>query len=162
MSSNSDSKAKQDLLSDLIDKENYDKNILLEQYKLYVDDAQKTSDRRSLTNNFFLSGITILFTAISFLFNNNVKLALILLDSIGISLAIVWGLQLDYYNKLNSSKFTVINAVEKKLSANGFKTEWDIFKSKKRLGLGASRLELFLPTVLCISFIVFLIYHISK
>ena len=49
------------------------KEIILEQYKLYVNTAEKNSDRRQSTNNFFLTINSIFLTFSGYLTTTNIN-----------------------------------------------------------------------------------------
>jgi len=114
------------------------KKHLLEQYKLYVEMADKVSSRRSRANTFFLSVNTLLVTAIGVLTeleSSFVTLNLwwVLISSFaGVLFSWTWVSTINSYRQLNRGKFDVIiPLIEKKLPLAMFKAEWSYLKSKR-------------------------------
>lgn len=114
------------------------KKHLLEQYKLCVEMADRISARRSTANNFFLSVNTLLVAVIgvlSRLGSNSVSFSLlwaIIASTAGILFCLCWATTIRRYRDLNMAKFNVINAIEKKLPASAFKTEWTYLCQEKK------------------------------
>lgn len=102
---------------------------LLEQYKLYVESAEKTSDRRHSMNNFFLTINTGALALIGYVYTQSVPapgLATIvtLVVLAGVLSCLVWFILLQSYKGLNSGKFDVIHELEKHLPARIYAEEW--------------------------------------
>lgn len=101
---------------------------LLEQYRMYVEMADRVSARRGLTNTFFLSLNTGTFTVISLFWPQSTAapgglLVLPWLVLVGQCLAWFW--QLRSYRQLNSAKYAVIGALEERLPASPYwRGEW--------------------------------------
>jgi hypothetical protein len=105
---------------------------LLEQYKLYVETADKISDRRSLSNNFFLSINAALLSGISIglgMQSRSLSLFPIFACLSGILFCIAWVQMVKSYRNLNRAKFEVIQELERVLPAKLFTAEWAKFKS---------------------------------
>jgi hypothetical protein len=106
------------------------KKHLMEQYKLCVEMADRVSSRRSTTNNFFLTLNSLLITAIGILSRigisgNSFNLTWVIIASFaGILFCWCWFTTINGYRTLNSSKFEIINSIEKKLPVAAFETEW--------------------------------------
>ncbi|MFB6563943.1 MULTISPECIES: hypothetical protein [unclassified Streptomyces] len=100
----------------------------LEQYKLYVEMADRVSARRSLTNTFFLTLNTAVLTVIGSLWKERSAdspwpLVLPLLAALVQCAA--WFLTVRSYRQLNAAKYTVIGALEERLPASPYwKAEW--------------------------------------
>lgn len=135
------------------------KEHILEIYKIYVEMADRISQRRMNTNVFFVSANTFLFTVIS-LFSewSNIILAFVII--IGIVLSIAWYYFLKSYRLLNSGKFKVVYEIEKKLPICPYKLEWEnLGKGKERkLYWPLSYLEVVLPILFGIVYFIMLIY----
>lgn len=89
-----------------------------ELYGLAVEMADRTSARRLTANTFFVTvntGLAALLGARSFQWYVAVA---------GVLLCLVWWGLLKSYRDLNAAKFTVINAMEQRLSAAIFSEEW--------------------------------------
>ncbi|MEE1753778.1 RipA family octameric membrane protein [Streptomyces sp. SP18CS02] len=102
--------------------------IILEQYKICVEMADRVSARRSLANTFFLTLNTTVLTAAG---------ALAALDLSGrpsmlafpaavlVVQCLVWFYLVKSYRQLNTAKYRVIGALEERLPASPYwKAEW--------------------------------------
>lgn len=114
------------------------KKHLLEQYKLCVEMADRISARRSTANSFFLSVNTLLVAAIGILpqlGSNFISFSLlwaIIASAAGILFCLCWATTIRRYRDLNMAKFDVINAIEERLPASAFKTEWKYLCKEKK------------------------------
>jgi len=114
---------------------------LFEQYKLYVEMADRISARRMLANSFFVGVHTALITAFTVLLKTNILLPTL----IGMApflavivLCFVWWRVVHSYSQLNSGKFKVVHALEQMLPVAPYDAEWNA------LGGGKNR-KLYLP-----------------
>jgi hypothetical protein len=140
---------------------------LFEQYKLYVAMADKISERRNLTNGFFLTLNTLYLSIIGFMFEKilqmNPKWIIFFILFNGVLLCAIWWWLLKSYRNLNSAKYKVIGHLEKRLPSSPYwSAEW------KELGEGKdikkyfplSHLENFVPIVFALTYIVFAIFYL--
>jgi len=101
----------------------------LEQYKLYVEMADRTSARRQTANSFFLSLNTAMVALLGYLRtaqqNSGVGQLYWLVAAAGIILAYMWYRSLRSYRDLNSAKFEVIHEIEQALPLRPYDREWD-------------------------------------
>lgn len=104
----------------------YEKH-LFEQYKLYVEMADRISARRMLANSFFVGAHTALITAFTVL----LKEGILQRSFIGyapfiavILLCFVWWRIVSSYHQLNSGKFKVVHALESRLPIAPYDAEW--------------------------------------
>jgi hypothetical protein len=105
-----------------------DQQIILEQYRLYVELADRVSARRSLANTFFLTLNTAIFAAIGLLWKNPPEgspwlgvfpLAALMLQ------CLVWFWIIRSYRQLNAGKWAVVGALEERLPASPWwRAEW--------------------------------------
>lgn len=114
---------------------------LFEQYKLYVEMADRISARRMLANSFFVGVHTALITAFTVLLKEKVLLPTL----VGLApflavilLCFVWWRVVHSYRQLNSGKFKVVHALEQMLPVAPYDAEWSA------LGGGKNR-KLYLP-----------------
>lgn len=98
---------------------------LFEQYKLYVELADRISQRRSLANTFFVTTNSALFAVASWL-QKDVGHYLYLISAVGILVSFFWFFIIRSYKQLNSGKFKVIHEIEQQLPINMFDYEWEI------------------------------------
>ena len=145
------------------------KDHLFEQYKLYVEMADRVSNRRAQTNQFYISVISALLgvvTIASSILGNQVSASTKLLDTVylavnflGLFLCAIWFINILSYRQLNSGKFKVIHEIEQQLPYPCYKREWVILKKgrdvKKYLPL--THIEQFIPILLAIPFLFMLV-----
>jgi hypothetical protein len=100
---------------------------LLEQYKLYVDSAQRISERRLHSGNFFLainsSLVAVFGIALSSFGKHRWNAAI---PITGMLVSFVWLRVVKSYKDLNTAKFKVIHELESHLPAALFKYEWHV------------------------------------
>jgi hypothetical protein len=145
---------------------------LLEQYKLYVEMADRVTERRLKINSFYLSILTglLIFSALpSFVKEGsltNPGRQLVALTSLtGMIICILWWIGLASLKKLNSLKFKVINDMENSLPYQCFQKEWDdndeeisaIIKEYRKL----RKSESLVPIVISIPYFIFFIFNIG-
>ncbi len=140
---------------------------LLEQYKVYLEMADRVSSRRSQTNGFFITIFSGLLAVIAFIFNKDTQLSLSLqnlllwgVGLLGFFLSILWGQAIESSKILNSGKFKVINGIETMLPCPGYYQEWDIVKRKGYLR--ATGIENFLARIFIGFWGIFIIYLITQ
>jgi hypothetical protein len=109
---------------------------LLEQYKVYVEMADRISARRAATNTFFITLNTGIFTLLSAMWDHPAASTWLLtfpvIVLVGQCLAWFWLLR--SYRQLNSAKYAVIGALEERLPASPYwSAEW------KALGEGSDK-----------------------
>lgn len=133
---------------------------MLEQYKLYVEMADRISQRRMSANTFFISVNTLLFAATSFL-DDATTLWKLVIGVLGCILCFAWYFTLNSYRQLNSGKFKVIHEIEKLLPLNGYAYEWEVLGGgeKKSKYWPLSHVEKIVPVIFFFSYIASIIYH---
>jgi hypothetical protein len=107
-----------------------DMGLLLEQYKLYVQMADRNSDRRVDANKFFISLLTGLIAVLSVITQlHGPALALnamfLAIGVFGMLLCYVWYITIRSYKQLNSGKFHLIGEVEARLPFPFYDEEWN-------------------------------------
>ena len=104
---------------------------LLEEYKLYVEMADRVSQRRATANSYLVTVNTFLValyglaptpTGASDVWMFCVPVA-------GVMICIVWDALLREYRSLNREKFNVIQEMEERLPAAGYTREWELIKA---------------------------------
>jgi len=103
---------------------------IFEQYKLYVEMADRVSQRRMNANTFFIAANTLLFTVAAFVGSKDLVWT-IFIAVVGCVISCAWYYTLNSYRQLNAGKFTVINKIEKLLPLSGFSYEWEVLESGK-------------------------------
>lgn len=132
---------------------------ILEQYKLYVEMADRISARRALANAFFLSLNTGLLAAAGMVWEASGFSAWTLVVALPVLLvqAGTWYWLIASYRQLNSAKYAVVGALEERLPASPYwRAEWTA------LGYGSdptkyrplTHLEQWLPIIFAAFYIV--------
>lgn len=98
---------------------------LIEQYKLYVTMADKISERRQSSNSYFLTVNSALLALVGYVTTKDTSEYLWLLACSGMALSYLWYRLVQSYRDLNTAKFLVIHAIEKRLPLRPFHTEWE-------------------------------------
>lgn len=145
------------------------KTHLFEQYKLYIESAEKTSDRRQQANNYFITINTALisFIGLSFqikFFENNVWIKS-LLAFVGIIICVVFWYLIRSYKQLNAGKFEVIHQIEENLPLALYKHEWKVLGEgkDKKVYYPFSHIELLIPWIFgLIYFVLGMVFVFSK
>ena len=106
------------------EKEKYQAH-LLEQYKLYVEMADRVSSRRLTTNSYFLSINTALLAFVGYITSKQTSNYLWLVGCAGIVLSVLWFYIVTSYRDLNTAKFKIIHDIEKRLPLSLYAAEWN-------------------------------------
>jgi hypothetical protein len=100
---------------------------LLEQYKLYVEMADRVSGRRQTTNSYFLSINSALLAFVGYITTQGPSAAYLwLVGGAGILLSMLWFQIVTSYRDLNSAKFKIIGEIERRLPLNLYAAEWNM------------------------------------
>lgn len=99
---------------------------LLPQYKLLVETTNEISNRRENTNKFYLTLITIILGALTFVSTNYQPLLAIIPLMFIIIISISLKKHIKQYKLLNTVKFKLINHLENHLPVYAFTKEWDL------------------------------------
>ena len=132
---------------------------VLEQYRLYVEMADRVSARRGLTNSFFLTLNTGIFTLIAALGKTPPAdkawwLAIPLAAILGECFA--WFYLVRSYRLLNSAKYQVVGILEERLPASPFwRAEWSALGEGKDRGRywPLSHIEQWIPVLFALAYI---------
>lgn len=125
-----------------------DKELLLNQWQTCVDMANSVSQRRDNMNNIFITLNLAIMAAVSITWD--IKSLFILIA--GITICLLWMLNIRNYKLLNTAKFNVINSIEEKLPSAPFKDEWQFLKNSKKY-MDSTTLERILPITFIILYI---------
>jgi len=140
---------------------------LLEQYKLYVEMADRISIRRAQANKFFISLLSGLLAVLSIAINKSILTEMhnalfLAISLLGLILGTLWYVTINSYRQLNSEKFKVIHEIEQHLPFPCYEREWEILgKGKERKKyLQLTRVEQFIPFVLAFPYFLLFIYSL--
>jgi len=112
-----------------------DMQLVIEQYKLYVELADRVSARRSTANTFFLTLNTAVFTAIGVFWKDpptaSPRLG-IFPAAVLVLQCLVWFWIIRSYRQLNAGKWAVVGAFEERLPASPWwAAEWEALAEGK-------------------------------
>jgi hypothetical protein len=146
-------------MRDAEEKHDPDEGMLFDQFKLYVQLADKVSDRRADANKFFISLLTGLLALLSVVVGLKTATAiestvLLVVAVLGILLCYVWFVTIRSYGQLSSGKFKVIYEVEKRLAFPFYEREWDVLGRGKdtRLYRPLTRVERYVPQLFAVPY----------
>ena len=122
---------------DTVDDQNLD--VLLEQYKLFVDTSERLVARRQIVNTFFLSVNALVLSALALIAKEATDSVLTVAGILTVSVAAIvlcfaWKTLVRSYAQLNTGKFAVINRLERELPAALFSAEWIVLEKGKNPG----------------------------
>lgn len=98
---------------------------LLDQYKLYVEMADRISQRRATANTYFLSLNSAILAFVGYLSVKETGEYNWMLACGGLALSWLWRSLIISYSNLNTAKFKVIHQIEKRLPISPYEAEWD-------------------------------------
>ena len=132
---------------------------LFEQYKIYVDLADRISQRRSNANSFFITANAALLTVASW-FREDFGCYMYLISAIGVAFSVFWFFTIRSYKQLNSAKFEVIHKIESKLPLNLFSYEWEVLGKGKSFSKywPLSHIERIVPIVFILLYVALSIF----
>jgi hypothetical protein len=139
--------------------------LLIEQYKLYVEMADRVSARRIDASKLYIALLTGLLAVIPFILEKNTpeniqRTVFLTMGFLGIAICFVWILNIRSYKQLNSLKFKVIHEMEKQLPFPCYDREWEILKEEKdsRSYLRLSKVEQYVPFLLMVPYMILLVF----
>ena len=139
------------------------KGHLLEQYRIFVEMADKISDRRTLTNRYFFAINSIFIAALGVLTQLEsalmFNLALFVITGIGIIFCYLWRTLIVEYMNLNTMKFAIIQEMESLLPLKPYTYEWFKLRFGKdsRKYLPFSHIEMRVPYMMIMFYIAVLL-----
>ena len=145
---------------------------LLEQYKLYVEMADRVSQRRDQSNRFYVTIVSALAAIVVVIARFGVPadaangslthIGFLAIGLFGLALSIIWFFNIRSYRALNTAKFKIINKMENQLPFAGYAEEWDILSSPSDAPryLQLTRVEQFVPAIFATLFVLLAIYAI--
>ena len=155
-----------------MEKEKYGEHYqphLLEQYKLYVEMADRISARRGQTNSFYISLLSGLLAVLSLstdkqaTITTHYKVLLLVVSAAGLILCFVWLLNIRSFKQLNSAKFMVVHEIEEFLPFACYDREWEIIKkTRDDKYLQQTRIEQFVPLLLALPYLGLLCYAVGN
>ena len=129
------------------------KDHLFSQYQLFIESAEKISDRRQNANNYFITINTVLISFLGVLFQakllENISWVKSLVSFVGIIICVVFWFLLRSYKQINTGKFKVIHEIEQKLPLGLYDYEWKVLEEgkNKKVYYPFSHVEMIIPWV---------------
>jgi hypothetical protein len=140
---------------------------LLEQYKLYVEMADRVSSRRVQTASIYTSILSALLALLSItsnkeLFQGSQRFVLLTIAILGLCLCLAWAANINSYKQLNSLKFKVIHDMETHLPFPCYDMEWKILKEDKHKQryFRLTSIEQYIPAILAIPYVCLFLYSL--
>ena len=142
---------------------------ILEQYKLYVEMADRVSSRRVQISSFYISVLSALLALLSItsnkdLFQGPQSFVLLTVAILGLCLCVAWATNINSYKQLNSLKFRVIHEMEDYLPFPCYEREWEILiedKNRRRY-LRLTAVEQYIPMILAVPYLCLFVYSFIK
>lgn len=104
---------------------------LLDQYKLYVEMADRLSQRRTSANSYFLSINSAILAFAGYLTSKGSAEYLWLLAIAGVLLCALWRNVITSYRNLNTAKWEVVQQIEERLPISPYAAEWEAVEHGK-------------------------------
>ena len=136
--------------------DNYD-SVLLEQWKTCVEMANSNTEKRTNSNNIFITINAALLAVVSF----SLDYKSIILSVFGIAVCIVWLYSIENYKKLSSVKYHIVNEIEDRLPLAPFSYEWEKLNNEKKY-IGLTRIEKVLPWLFAFLYVISILWPILK
>lgn len=122
---------------------------LLDQYKLYVEMADRISQRRTSANSYFLSVNSAILAFAGYLTSKGSTDYLWLMAVAGILLCVLWHNIITAYRNLNTAKWEVVQPIEERLPISPYAAEWEAVERGRnpKLYRPLSHIERFVPWI---------------
>lgn len=139
------------------------KRDLLEQYKLYVESADKISSRRDSANHFYLTLNSALFVIAGYSSWFKIEpLISLIFPLIGLFVSIYWFKTIKAYRSLNSAKFKIIHELEEYLPASLFSHEWGILgEGKTKAHTRLTKIEERIPKLFAVLYLILIFVFLA-
>lgn len=132
--------------------------VILEQYKIYVEMADRISARRMLANTFFLGIHTAFIAVFALLIKEKVDLSAIvglaLLFGVIVLCGLWWAI-IRSYGQLNTGKYKVVHEIEQLLPLAPYDAEWEMLEKGKnwKVYLPLTHIENYVPLCFAVTYI---------
>ena len=149
-----------DITEEIVCNTDMNQDILIEQYKAYLQTSEDVISRRQAVSNFYITVnstlITILSAIIAILNGIGQEYSLLITTTccyfvpiLGVLLCLNWRRLVLSYGQLNAAKMKVISALEKKLPFNIYDVEWKVQTDKlgKRKYISFTNIEKLIPLI---------------
>jgi hypothetical protein len=122
---------------------------LVDQYKIYVEMADRISTRRATANSYFLSINSAILAFVGYLAGKDQESYLWIISIAGITLTVFWRAMIRSYRDLNTAKWLVVHQIERRLPISPYDAEWDAMGEGKnpKLYRPITHIEMNVPLV---------------
>jgi hypothetical protein len=141
----------------------------LEQYKLYIEMADRVSSRRVQIASLYTSILSALLALLSItsnkeLFQGSQSVVLLAMSVLGLCLCLAWNININSYKQLNRLKFKVIHKMESHLPFPCYSMEWELLSSDSDLQkyFRLTAIEKYIPLILSAPYWCLFIYSSIK
>jgi hypothetical protein len=141
----------------------------LEQYKLYVEMADRVSSRRVQIASLYTSILSALLALLSItsnkeLFQGSQSVVLLTMSVLGLCLCLAWYININSYKQLNRLKFKVIHKMESHLPFPCYRMEWEILSNDTDLQkyFRLTAIEKYIPVILTTPYLCLFVYSLIK
>lgn len=132
-------------------------SVVLEQWKTCVDMANCNTEKRTNSNNIFITINAALLAVVSF----SLEYKSIVLSVVGIAVCIVWLFSIESYKQLSSVKYHIVNEIEQHLPLKPFTYEWEKLNSGNKY-VGLTKIEKILPWLFILLYVISLLVPVLK
>ncbi len=103
--------------------------MLIDQYTHYAESAMAVSERRLRTNRFYVSLLSGILVAVTFIAQGPLSYAqqvgLVAVGLLGVSLCGLWYQTVDSHRRLNQAKYEILHEMEADFAYAVYQREWD-------------------------------------
>ena len=137
---------------------------LLTQYKLFVETADRVSERRTSANNYLLTVNSVLVTLYGLISSfSDDRAWLVVMPVAGGLVCITWLALIRSYRNLNTAKFKVIHELEEQLPVALFDREWDLAeRGEGKAYKPLTHIEPHIPLVFAALYIILAVYTVGS
>lgn len=137
---------------------------LLEQYKLFVQTAERISNSRTSANNYLLTVNAFLISLYGLASSRTADVTWIIIVPIaGILICISWIVIIRSYRQLNTAKFKVIHELEQRLPAALFDREWELLdRGEGKAYKPFTRIEPYIPIIFAVLYVILAVVAFMK
>ncbi len=156
-----------DISKDVLCHNDMPEEVMIEQYKAYLQTSEELLTRRQTASNFYItvnSGLLSIFTTVLAIINaiginNSLIISMVscyIISLLGVALCCNWKRLIISYGQLNAAKMKVIAAIEKQLPFNIYDIEWKVQTAKlgKRNYVSFTNIEKRIPVLFSILYII--------
>lgn len=151
---------KECVLLESVPREDYEGDydaVMLEQWKTCVEMANSNTEKRTNSNNIFITINAALLAVVSF----SLDYKSIILSVVGIAVCVVWQYSIESYKKLSSVKYHIVNEIELRLPLKPFAYEWEKLNVEKKY-MGLTKIEKILPWLFILLYLISILLPVLR